>query len=283
VVSGGIRHGQQRLSGSLNMGDGGRPEASGEAAGASLSVVLITLNEEANLPRCLESLKGLADNVLVVDSGSIDATVAIAREAGGRVIQRAFTGYGEQKQFALEQARGDWLLCLDADEWLDPRARDAIAMLLLELPPESVCGFRLRRRCRYLGRWLHFGLWSGERKLRLVRRGCARWSGDTVHESLKLETGRWRDLPGYMLHEPYRDLSHQLRKIDRYTDLIAERDVNLSGYRIWFGMLLEPPLVFLHAYLLRLGFLDGRQGFLAAATHAFYFFLRYAKIRQRQG
>lgn len=247
-----------------------------------LSVVLITLNEEDNLPRCLESVEGLADEVVVVDSGSSDATQAITREAGCRLIQRQFTGYGEQKQFALEQARGEWLLCLDADEWLDPRARDGISSLLREPPPKSVCGFRLIRKFRYLGRWLRFGPWSGERKLRLVRSGCARWSNHTVHESLQLVQGRCGDLPGRLLHEPYRDLSHQLRKIDRYTDLIAERDVSTSGYRIWFGMLLEPPLVFLHAYLLRLGVLDGRPGFMAAATHAFYFFLRYAKIRQHQ-
>jgi glycosyltransferase involved in cell wall biosynthesis len=257
-------------------------EFSVERTRTRLSVVLITLNEEANLPRCLESVKGLADEVVVVDSGSSDATAAIALEAGCRLIQREFTGYGEQKQFALEQARGDWLLCLDADEWLDNRAHDAISSLLREPPPEPVCGFRLCRQFRYLGRWLRFGPWAGERKLRLVRRGCARWSKHSVHESMYLVQGRCGDLSGRLLHEPYRDLSHQLGKIDRYTELIAERDASMSGYRVWFGMLLEPPLVFLYAYLLRLGVLDGRPGFIAAATHAFYFFLRYAKIRQRQ-
>ena len=248
-----------------------------------LSLVVITLNEARTIGRCLDSVSDLADEMLVVDSGSTDSTRELAAARGVRVLEREFDNYGAQKQFALEQARGEWILCLDADEWLDATARDAVADLVDEPPPSEICGFRQRMRVCYLGRWLRYGLLSGERKLRLVRWGCARWSPDTVHESLRLKSGRLEDLPGNILHEPYRDLSHQLSKINRYTDLIAKRDSHLSAYRVWFGVLMEPPLVFLHAYVLRMGFLDNRQGFLAAATHAFYFFVRYAKIRQRQG
>jgi glycosyltransferase involved in cell wall biosynthesis len=197
------------------------------------------------------------------------------------VLERQFDSFGAQKQFALEQARGDWVLCLDADEWLDATARSSIAALVQHTAEEDVSGARIEMGVFYLGRRLRHGHWSGERKLRLVRRGRARWSPDAVHESLRLDSGRALDLSGHILHQPYRDLGHQMHKINCYTDLIAKRDASTPACRCWFGMLLEPTLVFLYGYLIRLGLLDGRQGFLAAATHAFYFFLRYAKIYQQ--
>ncbi|MBK8597988.1 MAG: glycosyltransferase family 2 protein [Holophagales bacterium] len=254
----------------------------GSGAAPTLALVVITRNEEANIGRCLTSVSGLAEEMVVVDSGSTDGTPAIARAAGARVFTQEFLGYGRQKQLALEKAGCDWLLFLDADEWLDEEARGAIGAALGARPPETVTGYRLRRRTFYLGGWVKHAAWLNEPKLRLVRRGAARWKPDVVHESLELTSGCCRSLPGRILHSPYRDLAHQLQKIDRYTEIIAVRDQDTPAARILFGMILEPPLVFLQSWFLQLGFLDGLRGFLGASLQAFYFFLRYAKIWQRR-
>lgn len=249
---------------------------------ATLALVVITLNEETTIGRCLASVSGLAHQVVVVDSGSTDRTREIAEAAGAEVITRDFAGYGRQKQFAAEQAGCDWLLFLDADEWLDDEARDAIGAALRAGPPENVTGFTLRMRTSYLGRWADHSRWLTEPKLRLVRRGSARWKPDVVHESLELTRGRSRRIPGRILHVPYRDLAHELQKIDRYTDIIAVRDRDTPAPRVWLGMTVEPPLVFLHRFVFQLGFLDGLRGLLGASLVAFYFFLRYAKIWERR-
>jgi hypothetical protein len=133
-----------------------------------------------------------------------------------------------------------------------------------------------------LGGWAEHGAFRTDPKLRLVRRGSARWKPDVVHESLELTRGLSRLVPGRILHFPYRDLSHHLQKIDRYTEVIAVRDRDTPAARVWFGMTLEPPLVFLHKYVLQLGFLDGLRGFFGASLMAFYFFVRYAKTWQRR-
>ncbi|MFN7986458.1 MAG: glycosyltransferase family 2 protein [Thermoanaerobaculia bacterium] len=249
---------------------------------SSLALVVITRDEEANIGRCLASVSGLARQIVVVDSGSTDRTREIAEAAGAEVFTQEFLGYGRQKQLALEKAGCDWLLSLDADEWLDEEARGAIRAALEARPPEDVAGFRLRMRTFYLGGWAEHSRWLCEPKLRLVRRGSARCRPDVVHESLELTSGRSPLLRGRILHAPYRDLGHQLEKIDRYTAAIAVRDQDTPWPRVWFGMTLEPPLVFLHKYVLQLGFLDGVRGFLGASLMAFYFFVRYARIWERR-
>ncbi len=248
----------------------------------TLALVVIALNEEANIGRCLASASGLARQIVVVDSGSTDRTREIAEAAGAEVCIQKFLGYGPQKQFAMERARCDWLLFLDADEWLDDEARNAIKATLQRPAGDAVTGFRLRMSTLYLGRWMRHAAWLHEWKLRLVRRGCGRWKPDVVHEALELTSGRCEPLPGRILHQPYRDLSDQLRTIDRYTGIISVRDRHTPLARIWFGMVFEPPLVFLHKYFLQLGFLDGVQGFLGASLMAFYFFLRYARILEER-
>ncbi len=252
------------------------------SARATLALVVITLNEASNLPRCLESVRALADEIVLVDSGSIDTTLDIARAAGARVLHHDFAGYGPQKQFALEQAHSDWLLCLDADEWLDRAARDAIQGILSSGTDEQVNGLSLRCVTFYMGRWVKYGPWAGERKLRLVRRGRARWAPDSVHESLRLIRGKVQRLDGRILHFPYADLGHHLAKLDHYTDLIAVRDIHISRLRALFGVSLEPLLVFLHRYIVQLGFRDGLQGLVGCGMTGLYFFLRYGKILLRQ-
>ncbi len=169
-------------------------------------------------------------------------------------------------------------MCLDADEWLDEAAREAVRGILEKDPGQAVCGLWLKRSTFYLGRWVSHGPWAGEKKLRLVRRGCARWERTKVHESLLLLRGEAQGLRGHIRHQPYESLGHQLAKLDRYSDLIAERDAEISRWRALYGVALEPWLVFLHRYFIQLGFLDGLQGFVGSAMNGYDFFLRYAKI-----
>jgi glycosyltransferase involved in cell wall biosynthesis len=243
-----------------------------------LSVCIITLNERDNLPRCLESVAGLATQVVVLDSCSTDGTQQVAREAGAEVHERPFEGHVRQKQHALELAREEWVLSLDADEWLDARLRDEIAGIV-KGGAGRVEAYELNRRNEYLGAWIDHCGWSPEWRLRLVRRGRARWTGHDPHDRLEA-TGAIGRLQGRLCHRPYRDLADHVSKINRYTDTMA-RERHEAGERSSWGKLwLRPPARFLRMYLLRAGFLDGWRGLLASALGAFYVFLKYAKLRE---
>lgn len=247
-------------------------------AAVSLSVCIITLNEQDNLPRCLKSVEGLASQVVVVDSLSTDDTQRIAREAGAEVIERPFAGHVDQKQFALEQAREDWVLCLDADEWLDDELRAAVSAIVAGNASGSGNAYELNRRSHYLGAWIDHCGWSPEWRLRLVRRGKARWTGTDPHDRLEAE-GTSARLPGRLNHRPYRDLADHLGTINRYTDIMVQRRLESDLATPLFALVLRPPARFLKMYVLRAGFLDGWRGFVASAMGAFYVFLKYAKLR----
>ncbi len=241
---------------------------------ASLTVALITRDEERNLPRCLASIRDLADQVVVVDSGSTDRTVEIARAAGAEVSVHDFPGYVAQSQRALEQARCDWILALDADEWVSPELRSALAAVL-ENAPQERCGWRVERRAFVLGAWIRHGGWS-EWKLRLVRRGRGRWAGAEPHPHLACdgEVGRLR---GPLCHVPYTDLGHQVAKLARYAAIAARSDAAAGRRPSLLGLLCEPPLVFAQRLLLQSGWRDGVRGVALAGLAAFYFFLRHAR------
>lgn len=241
-----------------------------------LSVAIITLDEAHNLPRCLRSIEGLADEIVVVDSLSSDGTQRIAREAGARVVEQAFLGHCAQKQVALEHAREAWVLCLDADEWLDETLRAAIARATAG-SGEEPGGYELNRRTLYLGGWIDHGGWSPEWRLRLVRRGRARWEGTDPHDRLVCD-GRIARLDGRLNHRPYRDIAHHVEKVNRYTDIMAQRRVQRGERASWLAVLLRPPARFLKMYVLRAGFLDGWRGLLVASMGAYYVFLKYGKL-----
>lgn len=244
----------------------------------SLSVCIITLNEEDNLPRCLASVQGLAAQVVVVDSGSTDRTRELARQAGAEVVERPFAGHVDQKQFALERATGEWVLCLDADEWLDDALREAVRRAVGPDAPPGVDGWELDRRSLYLGRWIEHCGWAPEWRLRLVRRGRARWGGTDPHDRLEVE-GRTGRLAGRLGHRPYRSLSDHVAKVNRYTDIMAARR-RQKGVRPPPGaLLLRPAGRFLRMYVLRAGFLDGWRGLVVSGMGAYYVFLKYAKLR----
>lgn len=246
----------------------------------ALSVCIITRDEEDNLPRCLASVSGLATQLVVVDSESTDATVAIAEEAGAEVVVQPFLGHVRQKQLALDRAREDWVLCLDADEWLDDGLRAAVAEVLGR-PWEQgrPVGYALNRRTHYLGAWIDHGGWSPEWRLRLVRRGSARWGGTDPHDHLEADGAVGR-LAGRLNHRPYRDLGHHLEKVNRYTDIMVARRLERGERPSLFKLVTRPPARFLRMYVLRLGFLDGWRGWVVATVGGFYVFLKYAKLRE---
>jgi len=245
-----------------------------EEKGASLSVVVICKDEEANIRDCLESVKW-ADEIVVVDSGSSDRTVEIAREYTDRVIHHDWAGYGPQKDFAMSRATGDWILNLDADERVSPElAREIRTVLAADA---DFAGYSMPRRTFYLGRWILHGGWYPDRKVRLVRRGKGAWGDSTLHESLAV-SGRVGRLSGDLLHYTYRDISDHLRVVDEFTTLAAEKAAETGRRRALLGAILHPPWKFLSMYVLRLGFLDGAAGFILAVISSYYVFLKYAKL-----
>jgi glycosyltransferase involved in cell wall biosynthesis len=237
----------------------------------SLSVILITSNEEANIGACLESV-AFADEIVVVDSGSTDSTVEIAERFGAKVvIKDDWPGFGLQKQRALDLATSDWVLSIDADE----RIPEALRSQMLAAMADGACaGYRLNRLSWFLGRPMRHGGWHPDRVLRLVRRESARFSADIVHERLLVE-GIVGDLSEPMLHYSYTSVDDVLRKMRAYAlDSAAQR--RQTGAKAGLGVAIARSLTgFLRAYVLQAGFMDGKRGFVAACFKAQETFWRY--------
>jgi len=239
-----------------------------------LSVVLITLNAAAQLPDCLASV-AFADEVLVVDSGSNDGTADLAARYGARVVVKEWLGFGRQKQFAVEQAAHDWVLCLDADERVSPELAASVVRAL-HAPAAPV--YRMARRNRFLGRWLRHGDGYPDWSARLFDRRQARWSDDAVHE--KVLGAPVAALEGDLLHESAQDLGRYLEKQNRYTTLAAQ-ELHRRGERASMANLAFAPLLrFFKAYLLRLGFLDGLPGLVHISVGCMNSFMKYAKLME---
>jgi len=222
-----------------------------------LSITIITLNEERRIGKCIKSVS-FADEVVVVDSGSQDRTVEIAEQAGARVIQQEWLGYGRQKQFAVEQATNEWVLCLDADEWLSPELSRSIQSVL-EHPEFSA--YQFPRRNRFMGRWLRHGEGYPDWSLRLFDRNHAHWSEDEVHEKV-VPDGEIGKVSGDLMHESEETIQQYLAKQDRYTTLQTQR-LKADGKRgSAIKMVLSPMFRFIKFYFIRLGVLDGFPGLI---------------------
>lgn len=239
-----------------------------------LSVTVITRDEAANIAAALESV-AWADEIVVVDAESRDDTVAIARRYTDRVVVRPWPGYVDQKNFAAAQASNDWIFSLDADERVTPALADEIRAILAH--DGAAAGFRVPRVTFHLGRWIRTTDWYPDRQLRLYDRRRARWTGRLVHESVSAD-GPVEDLRGELQHYAYRDLSHHLQTMDRYTTLAA-RQMREDGRRATLtDLLVHPPAAFLRNYLLRGGIRDGVPGLVISLLNATYVALKFAKL-----
>jgi glycosyltransferase involved in cell wall biosynthesis len=239
-----------------------------------LSVTVITRNEAANIAAALESVRW-ADEIVVVDSESTDETVAIARQFTANVVVRPWPGYVEQKNFAAAHASHDWILSLDADERISPELRDEILATLQSTP--STAGFRIPRVTFHLGRWIRTTDWYPDYQLRLYDRRRAKWAGRYVHESVRVE-GPVQRLRGEIQHYAYRDISHHLLTMDRYTSLAARQMFEDGRRASWIDVLVTPRLTFFRNYILRGGFRDGMVGLIVSAMNGYYVGLKFAKL-----
>jgi glycosyltransferase involved in cell wall biosynthesis len=246
----------------------------------AVSVTIITLNEAEHIAEAIASVSW-ADDIVVVDSGSTDDTVAIARASGARVEFRAWTGWIDQKNFAATLTKHDWILSLDGDERVSPELSREIQALLQHDP--AIRAYRMPRVTFYLGRWVRTTDFYPDYQTRLYDRRAARWRGKYVHESVALDTGKPGQLRGELLHYSYRDLRDQLDRINVYTTLAA-RQMYESGRRAsGVDLLVHPPAAFLRNYLLRRGLLDGAVGLTISMMQAWSVFLKFAKLRELQG
>ena len=240
----------------------------------ALSAVVIARNAEAVLPACLESL-AFADEIVLVDSGSTDATLDIARRFNAKIVHQDWLGYGKQKQFAVARAAHDWVLCVDTDERVSDTLR---ASIQCELQAPRFHAYEMPRCNRFLGRWLKHGEGYPDWSLRLFDRRHANWSADAIHEKV-LADGPVGRLAGDLLHESEQGLADYLAKQNRYTTLQAEALRARGKQASVTRMLLSPPLRFIKFYLMRLGFLDGVPGLMHILIGCRNSFAKYAKLR----
>jgi glycosyltransferase involved in cell wall biosynthesis len=242
---------------------------------SKLSVVIITKNEQNNIQRCMDSV-AWADEIIVYDSGSTDATVEIAKKLGGKVTVGEWMGFGPTKKHATLLANNDWILSLDADEEVSHELKKEIQGKMSGLRPEV--GYRLPRLSNYLGRWIYYGGWYPDYQLRLFNREHSQWSDDYIHE--KVKSKYTEKLSNNLNHYVFKNISHQVETNNRYSTLQAIEMKNKGKTFSWFHFFTKPTVKFLECYLLKLGFLDGWVGYLIARNAAYSVFLKWAKLRE---
>jgi len=247
----------------------------------TLSVAIITLNEAENLPRTLASV-GFAGEIVLVDSGSTDATVEIAKQAGARIFEEPWKGFAGQKNAAIAHATGDWVLSLDADEEVSPELRREIETLLAGEP--AMGAYRIPRLNHFMGRPLKHGGYWPDPKLRLSRRGAAQFEDRPVHETMKAECPAGQ-LKGCLIHHCYSTLDEYIEHMNRYSTASAEMMVRASRtsrslFAFLWNALVNPAATFVYNYGFRLGFLDGREGLVQHLNHSVYIHWKFVKAWQ---
>lgn len=256
------------------------PGAPLKAMPQKLSVALITLNEAANLPRTLASI-GFADEIVVVDSGSCDGTQALARQAGARLLEEPWRGFADQKNFAIAQCSGTWILSLDADEEVSPALAAEIRALLDAEP--ACAAYKIPRLNHFLGHPLRHGGYWPDPKLRLFRRDAARFGQRAVHETMEVTgEGGIGQLKGHLIHLCYPTLEEYIEHMNRYStaaaqQLAAKGRAPRSLPALLWQTIANPAATFLYNYIVRLGFLDGLPGLLQHLNHSVYIQWKYAK------
>lgn len=242
-----------------------------------LSVVIITLNEEKNIGRCLESVKGIADEIVVVDSGSTDNTIEICRGFKARVIQHPFEGYIQQKNWAISQANYPHIISLDADEALSEQLRDSILSVKKNWKKD---GYKFNRLTNYCGKWIRHGSWYPSKKLRLWDSRKGKWKGNNPHDKFIMEKGsRTKHLKGDLLHYSYYSIEAHIEQINYFSDILADT-MYQSRKRVNFFIILAHPLWrFFRDFFIKFGFLDGFTGLIITVNSSHETFLKYIKLR----
>ena len=246
-----------------------------------ISLCVITLNEEEDLQRCLASCRDVVDEMIIVDSGSIDNTKQVAQEYGAKFFYHPWSGYVDQKNYAIRMATNDWILSLDADESLSPALIDEIEKLKNDNIPESVAGFSMPRCVYYEGKFIRHGDWYPDRVIRLFRKEKSRFEGGKVHERVVVD-GRIEKLHGDIYHYSYKDESEQIEKIYKYARLWAETQFEKNRRVYFLTPYLNALFRWFRGYILRLGFLDGKRGAKIAILCAWETFLKYRFLIEMQ-
>lgn len=246
---------------------------------AKLSVVVITFNEEKNIGRCLESIKGIADEIIVVDSVSTDRTKEIALSKGAVVIDQPFLGYIEQKNFALSKANNANVLSLDADEALSEELALSIATEKSNNFPKDA--YAMNRLPYYCGKWIRHGTYYPDRKIRLMNVKKAKWGGVNPHDKIILENGSAsQTLKGDLLHYIFQTFEEHVNKTNKFTSIAAETMYKAGEKPSYLKLIVNPAWSFFYCYIIRLGFLDGFRGYMIARLVALNTFLKYSKLIQ---
>ncbi|MFN5879941.1 MAG: glycosyltransferase family 2 protein [Flavobacteriales bacterium] len=246
----------------------------------SISAVIITYNEERNIERCLSSLKGVVDEIVVVDSFSKDRTEEICKLFNVRFIQNPFEGHIQQKNYAIDCASNDWIISLDADEALTDTLKKSI--LTIKEDP-AYLGYRMNRLTNYCGHWVNYCGWYPDTKIRLVNRNNARWQGVNPHDRLDMNNGEETGfLEGDLLHYSYYTREDHLKQIEYFGDIAARELYQRGGRSNYFKIVIKVVAQFFKSYFLKLGILDGSTGFTISRLSAYATYRKYVKLLNLQ-
>lgn len=246
-----------------------------------LSVAIITYNEEKNISRCLDSVKSVADEIVIVDSFSTDRTKEITSQYAAKFIQHPFAGYIEQKNFALEQTKHDYVLLLDADEALSEELINSISKEKEKNFPSDA--YKMNRCTNYCGKFIRHGLWYPDTKVRLIKKVIGRWGGNNPHDKIVLDAeSSLQHLHGDILHYSYNSIDEHVAQNNKFSSISADALFRRGKKTNWFKIIVNPAWAFFSGYFLRLGFVDGFYGWVIAKNIAHLTFLKHVKLYQKQ-
>lgn len=246
-----------------------------------LSVSIIASNEERNILRCLQSVKDISSEIILVYNDCTDKTVQIAREHNADCFEEKWHGHREQKNIALSKASQPWVLCMDADEELSPDLRGEIINFLKENPSNEINGANFNRLSFFMERWIKHGDWYPDTKVRLIRNGTGKWKGSREHDKLHVQ-GKTVHIKGDLLHYSYPSLNTFVEKTIYFSDIYLSRQLDACKRWNLMNVIIRPPWRFIRAYFLRLGFLDGFPGLFIAVATAYMTFVKHSRLYEHE-